>query len=74
MALESGAIEMYNHHAEACADLGDLVSKDLFETILAQEEAHWSQFDDVHGHIEKLGAVYLATLVGGDAEAGAGAQ
>ncbi|MBL7224478.1 MAG: bacterioferritin [Candidatus Brocadiae bacterium] len=74
MGLESGAIEMYNHHATACAELGDLVSKDLFETILAQEEDHWSQFDNVHGHIEKLGAVYLATLAGGDAEAGAAAQ
>ena len=68
LALEQGAIDMYNRHAQACAELGDHVSRDLFETILAQEEDHWGQFDNVHGHIEKLGAAYLATLAGGEAE------
>jgi len=72
--LETGAIEMYNHHAQECAKLGDQISKDLFETILAEEEAHFDQFDNVAGHIEKLGAAYLATMAGGAAEpAGGGA-
>ncbi len=74
MGLETGAIEMYNHHAQACGELGDQISKALFERILAEEEAHFDQFDNVHGHIEKLGAAYLATLVGGEAEPGAGEQ
>jgi len=71
--LETGAIDMYNHHAQACAELGDQISKDLFETILAEEERHFDQFDNVHGHIEKLGAAYLATLAGGEAEPPGGA-
>lgn len=73
LGLENGAVEMYNHHAQACAELGDHVSKDLFETILAQEEAHLDQFDNVRQHIEKLGAAYLATLAGGQAEPAGGA-
>jgi len=72
LGLETGAIEMYNHHAQECAKLGDNVSKELFEATLAQEEGHWDQFSNVHGHIKKLGAAYLATLAGGQAEPAAG--
>jgi bacterioferritin len=67
-ALEQGAVDMYNHHARACADLGDQVSKDIFEELLGQEEAHWDQFDTIADHIEKIGAPYMATLTGGSAE------
>jgi bacterioferritin len=70
--LETGAIEMYNHHAQQCAELGDQISKDIFETILAEEEAHLDQFDNVSGHIKKLGAAYLATVAGGPAEPAGG--
>jgi bacterioferritin len=68
IGLETGAVEMYNHHAQACGELADRVSQTLFETILAQEEDHLGQFENVHHHIEKLGAAYLATLAGGEAE------
>ena len=67
-ALEQGAVDMYNHHARACAELGDQVSKDIFEELLGQEEAHWDQFDTIADHIEKIGAPYMATLTGGSAE------
>jgi len=72
--LETLAIDMYNDHARQCSELNDHISEQLFKTILGQEENHYDQFDNVHGHVEKLGAAYLATLAGGEAEAGAGAQ
>lgn len=71
MGLETGAIEMYNHHARQCGQLNDHGSEALFNTILGEEEDHFGQFDNVHGHVEKLGAAYLATLAGGEAEPGA---
>ncbi len=67
-ALEKTAIDMYNHHATKCAELGDQISKDLFEDLLGEEEGHWDQFDNIAGHVEDLGAAYLATLAGGEAE------
>jgi bacterioferritin len=66
--LEAGAVEMYNHHAVACAQAGDNISKQIFEQLLAEEEAHLDRFRNILGHIKKLGPAYLATLAGGQAE------
>lgn len=63
-ALESKAVEMYNASAKVCDQAGDRVSKELFEKLLADEEAHWDSFDVICDHVEKLGASYLATLTG----------
>ena len=65
--LEQGAIDMYNHHAARSAELGDMVSRELFEDLLAQEEGHWDTFDVIEDHVKTMGAAYLATLTG-DAE------
>lgn len=67
-ALEMGAIKMYNGHANKCAELGDQISKELFEHLLSEEEPHWDQFDNIAGHVENIGGPYLATLTGGDAD------
>lgn len=66
--LETTAVQMYNHHAKACADAGDHVSKELFEKLLAQEEEHLDYFRNVKKHVETMGDSYLATLTGGEAE------
>ena len=66
--LEEKAVEMYNHHAKACAEAGDRVSKDIFEELLAQEEEHLDRFRNIRSHIDKLGASYLATLTGSDGD------
>ena len=71
VGLEEEAIEMYNDHAQQCTQLGDHVSKELFETLLVQEEGHFDQFGNIQGHIKKLGAAYLVTLAGGQSEPGA---
>jgi bacterioferritin len=62
--LEQGAMDMYNHHAARCAELGDMVSKEIFEDLLGQEEVHWDAFDVIEDHVKTMGASYLATLTG----------
>jgi bacterioferritin len=64
VALEEGAVVMYNHHAVACAEAGDQVSKDLFEKLLADEEGHLDEFQNLRDHVKELGAAFLATLTG----------
>ncbi|KPJ70078.1 MAG: hypothetical protein AMK72_10380 [Planctomycetes bacterium SM23_25] len=68
VGLETGAVAMYNASANACAQAGDQVSKQLFEQLLAEEETHLDEFQNVQGHLDRLGNVYLATLAGGEAE------
>jgi len=64
MALESAAMKMYNEAAVVCAAEKDQISKELFEELLKDEEDHFNYFENVKDHIGKLGAAYLATLVG----------
>ena len=64
MALEAGAMKMYNEAAMVCASEKDQISKELFEELLKDEEDHFNHFENVKDHIDKLGAAYLATLVG----------
>ena len=64
MALETGAIKMYNEAAMVCAAEKDQISKDLFEDLLKDEEDHFNYFDNTKDHVDKLGAAYLATLAG----------
>ncbi len=64
IALEAQAIKMYNEAAGVCAQEKDQISKQLFEKLLGEEEDHLNQFENIKGHIEKLGAAYIATLAG----------
>jgi len=68
VALEQGAVEMYNASAMQCGQAGDHTSKRLFQQLLADEEAHLDEFQNIESHLEKLGDAYLATLTGGEAE------
>jgi len=62
IGLEAGAVKMYNEASVACAAAKDQISKQLFEKLLGEEEAHLDYFQNTLDHIEKLGAAYLATL------------
>jgi bacterioferritin len=62
--LEDGAVKMYNDSAKVCATEGDNVSKQLFEKLLGEEEAHLDTFQNILDHVQKLGDSYLATLTG----------
>jgi bacterioferritin len=64
IALEAGAVEMYNDFAKLCAAEGDNVSKALFEKLLADENDHLDEFQKTLDHIEKLGDVYITSLIG----------
>ncbi len=67
-ALEAGAVQLYNASAVKCAELGDQISKELFEELLADEEGHLDTFQNIADHVKQLGEAYLATLAGGAAE------
>lgn len=62
--LEEAAVEMYNESANICAQEGDQISKALFEKLLADEEGHLDEFQNILDHVEKMGGAYLATLTG----------
>ena len=64
MALEAGAMKMYNEAAMVCAAEKDQISKELFEELLKDEEGHFNYFENTKDHVDKLGAAYLATLAG----------
>jgi bacterioferritin len=40
LALEVGAVEMYNNAIKACREAGDDASRDLFSKLLKDEEEH----------------------------------
>jgi bacterioferritin len=63
IALEAGAVKMYNDSARVCAEELDNISKALFEELLADEEPHLDEFQRTLDHVEKLGDAYVATLV-----------
>ena len=65
IALETGAVKMYNESALVCAAEKDQISKELFEALLADEEDHLNTFENIKDHLDQLGAAYLATLTGG---------
>jgi len=64
IGLEGAAMKMYNDAAVVCAAEKDQISKEIFEELLKDEEEHFNYFENVKDHIDKLGAAYLATLVG----------
>jgi bacterioferritin len=64
IALEADAVKLYNEAALVCAAELDHVSKAIFEQLLKDEDAHFDMFQNIQDHMDKLGDVYLATLLG----------
>ena len=64
IALEEGAVKMYNQAALACAAELDHVSKGIFEKLLGDENEHLDAFINIKEHIDQLGDQYLVTLTG----------
>jgi bacterioferritin len=62
--LEDHTIATYNAFCQVCRENGDSISMKLFEQIIDDEQLHYNYFDNVAGHLEKLGAVYLAQIAG----------
>lgn len=68
--LEDMTVAAYNEYLLVCRENGDNLSVKLFETIIDEEQQHYNYFDNVAGHIEKLGPAYLARIAGTPAETG----
>lgn len=67
-SMEEQSAKDYNRMANECSQNSDAVSKQLFESLVADEERHFDQFDKELDKLEKFGAKYLALQAsGGDA-------
>ena len=62
--LEDHTIEQYNQFLALCRENGDSISKKLFETIIDEEQIHFTYFDNIKDHIKNLDGTYLAQIAG----------
>lgn len=58
--LEEGSIVDYNNFAVECAKHADSQTKQLFESLVADEERHYDAFDKQIDNIRRFGQNYLA--------------
>lgn len=58
--MEESSANDYNNWANECAQNADSVSKKLFETLVADEERHFDQYDTEIDNLKKFGQNYLA--------------
>ena len=70
--LEDDTIDVYNQFALVCRENGDAISMKIFEEIIDEEQIHYNYFDNVDGHIKKLGDTYLAKIAGTPSSTGLG--
>ena len=74
LKLEQDGIQAYREAVKICEDAGDYVSRDLFVTILKDEEEHADHYETQLGLIEQIGIERYITLNSDpliDAEGGA---
>ena len=62
--LEEDTIAVYNQFLMVCRENEDSISMKLFETIIDEEQIHFNYFDNISGHITKLGSSYLSNIAG----------
>ncbi len=62
--LEDDTIADYNQFLLVCRENGDSTSMKIFEAIIDEEQIHFNYFDNISGHIEKLGSSYLSNIAG----------
>ena len=70
--LEDDTIDVYNQFLLVCRENGDAISMKIFEDIIDEEQIHYNYFDNVDGHIKKLGDTYLAKIAGTPSSTGLG--
>jgi bacterioferritin len=58
--MEQESAREYNLWANECSANADSVSKQLFESLVADEERHFDQYDTETENLEKFGDRYLA--------------
>ncbi|MCC7497788.1 MAG: bacterioferritin [Bryobacterales bacterium] len=60
MAMEDASAQSYNASALECSANSDAASKQLFESLVNDEEGHFDQFEKQRDNIERFGESYLA--------------
>ena len=58
--MEEQSANDYNIWANECSKNNDAISKQLFESLVADEERHYNQYDDEVNNMKKFGTNYLA--------------
>jgi bacterioferritin len=58
--METNSANDYNNWANECAKNADSVSKKLFETLVADEERHFDNYDVEMENLQRFGDNYLA--------------
>jgi bacterioferritin len=58
--MEESSAKDYNNWANECAKNADSVSKQLFESLVNDEERHFDQYDTEMENLAKFGERYLA--------------
>lgn len=58
--MEESSARDYNLWANECSANADSISKQLFESLVGDEERHFDQFDDEMNNMKKFGDNYLA--------------
>jgi len=72
--METDSIRDYNLWANECSAASDAGSRQVFEGLVADEERHYSQYDDEVLKIDKFGESYLALQSMGNTAAGPAAE
>jgi len=62
LAAEQEARALYKEAREVCAELGDYVTKELFDELLADEEGHIDFLETQLGLYERVGDKHYAAL------------
>ncbi len=58
--MEDDSTKEYNIWANECAANADAISKQLFESLVSEEEVHFDQYDTELDNLKKFGDSYLA--------------
>jgi len=58
--MEKESAKEYNYWANECAANADAISKQLFESLVGDEEKHFDQFDTELDNLTRFGDSYLA--------------
>ncbi len=67
MSMEEESAQAYNRAALECGASADSASKQMFEQLVKDEEAHFDQFEKQRDNIKRFGPSYLALQSFGDA-------
>lgn len=67
--MEQEAVGMYNQFAIECTQAADSASKQLFESLVVDEETHFDEFDKQLDNIKRFGPNYLVLQSFGSAPA-----